>query len=344
MKLNNIKKIFKNKTLLITGGTGSFGKAVLKKFINFDIKQIIIFSRDERKQEELRLQLNNNKIKFVIGDVRNYNSINEAMKNVDYVFHAAALKQVPSCDFYPSEAIKTNINGTENVLNASIANKVKKFLLLSTDKAVYPINSMGISKAMAERVVQAKSRNLSNNETILCITRYGNVIASRASVIPRFYDLIKKNLPLPVTDEKMTRFMMSLEESVNLVLFALVNGGQGDIFVQKSPSCRIIDLANAMGKYSNKKVKIKIIGSRHGEKLNETLISREEMIKAKDLGKYYKITTDNRSLNYELYEKVGNFKSIKLIDFNSDNTKRMNLDDIVVLLKKLKLNENLIID
>ena len=341
MKLNNIKS-FKNKTLLITGGTGSFGKAVLNKFINLNIKQIIVFSRDE-KQEELRLKLNNKKIKFVIGDVREYSSIHQAMNNVDYVFHAAALKQVPSCDFYPYEAVKTNIIGTENTLNAAIENNVKKFLLLSTDKAVYPINAMGISKAMAERIVQAKSRNLSPKETTLCITRYGNVIASRASVIPRFLELAKKNNPLPVTDEKMTRFMMSLEESVNLVLYALVNGSQGDIFVQKSPSCKIVDLAYAIGKYLNKKIKIKIIGSRHGEKLNETLISREEMLKAKDLGKYYKITTDNRSLNYALYEKVGNYKSIKLIDFNSDNTKRLNSNDIVILLKKLKLNENLII-
>ena len=256
MKLNNIKKVFKNKTLLITGGTGSFGKAVLNKFINLNIKQIIVFSRDERKQEELRLKLNNKKIKFVIGDVREYSSIHQAMNNVDYVFHAAALKQVPSCDFYPYEAVKTNIIGTENTLNAAIENNVKKFLLLSTDKAVYPINSMGISKAMAERIVQAKSRNLSPKETTLCITRYGNVIASRASVIPRFLELAKKNNPLPVTDEKMTRFMMSLEESVNLVLYALVNGFR-ETFLFKSPSCKIVDLAYAIGKYLNKKLKLK---------------------------------------------------------------------------------------
>lgn len=331
-------KTFNNKTILITGGTGSFGSAVLNKLINYKLKQIIIFSRDERKQEALRLKTNNKKIKFIIGDVRDYKSIETAMEGVDYVFHAAALKQVPSCEFYPWEAYKTNIVGTENSINSAIKNKVKKFILLSTDKAVYPINAMGMSKALAEKILQAKSRFPGKKQTILCITRYGNVMGSRASIIPRFYSLAKQKKILPITDHRMTRFLMSLEDSVNLVIHALVNGKQGEIFVQKSPACKITDLAKAMGKILNTNIKTKVIGSRHGEKLNETLVSREEMLRAKDQKKYFKIITDNRDLNYDLYENSGNKRSLNLEDYSSENTDQLNVSEIANLLKKIKIN------
>ncbi|HBN1710689.1 TPA: polysaccharide biosynthesis protein, partial [Escherichia coli] len=294
--------MFKNKRLMITGGTGSFGNTVLKRFLKTDVKEIIVFSRDEKKQEDMRIALGDSKVKFYIGDTRCYTSIEQAMRGVDYVFHAAALKQVPSCEFYPMEAIKTNILGTENVLNAAIANNVKRVVLLSTDKAVYPINAMGMSKAMAEKVLIAKSRMIDADKgPVLCATRYGNVMASRGSVIPLFIDKIKNNQDLTITDPKMTRFLMSLEDSVDLVLHAFENGQQGDIFVQKAPASTIEDLAQAIKGLFNSEASNKIIGTRHGEKLYETLVSREEMVKAQDMGKYYRIPADNRDLNYDKY-------------------------------------------
>ncbi len=332
-----ISQTFNNKIILITGGTGSFGSTVINKLINYKFKQIIIFSRDERKQEDLRLKLNNRRIKFIIGDVRDYSSLETAMNGVDYVFHAAALKQVPSCEFYPWEAYKTNIIGTENSINASIKNKVKKFILLSTDKAVYPINAMGMSKALAEKILQARSRMISKKNTILCITRYGNVMGSRASIIPRFYSLAKKKKILPITDKKMTRFLMSLDDSVNLVIHALVKGKQGEIFVQKSPACKITDLAEAVGKNLGIDVSTKVIGSRHGEKLNETLVSKEEMLRASDQKNYFKISSDDRGLNYDLYENSGNKKSINLEDYNSESAEQLNIKQISKLLKKIKI-------
>jgi UDP-glucose 4-epimerase len=319
---------------MITGGTGSFGKTVLQRFLETDIRQIVIFSRDEKKQEDLRLKLNHPKLKFILGDVRCADSINKAMKGIDYVFHAAALKQVPSCDFFPLEATKTNILGSENVINAALNHEVKKLILLSTDKAVYPINAMGISKAMAEKILQAQARNSSRKNT-LCITRYGNVMASRASVIPLFVNAIKNNLPITITDPNMTRFMMSLEESVDLVLFAFINGEQGDLFVQKAPACTVQVLAQALKKIFNSDAEIETIGTRHGEKLYETLISREEMSKAEDLDKYYKIPTDNRDLNYKIYEKDGNIEANLLNDYTSENTYRLNIDETCELLLKL---------
>jgi UDP-N-acetylglucosamine 4,6-dehydratase/5-epimerase len=333
-----IIQTFNNKKILITGGTGSFGSTVLNRLIKYKFKEIIVFSRDERKQEELRLKINNSKVKFVIGDVREYRSIESAMKGVDYVFHAAALKQVPSCEFYPWEAYKTNIIGTENSVNSAIKNNVKKFILLSTDKAVYPINAMGMTKALAEKILQAKSRVQSKNKTILCITRYGNVMGSRASIIPRFYSLARQKKTLPITDYKMTRFLMSLEDSVSLVIHALLNGKQGEIFVQKSPACKITDLAKAVGKNLKTDIKTKVIGSRHGEKLNETLVSREEMLRAKDQKKYFKIITDNRDLNYDLFENAGNKKSLNLEDYNSENAEQLNILQITKLLKKIKID------
>ncbi|TNT30259.1 polysaccharide biosynthesis protein, partial [Escherichia coli] len=294
--------MFKNKRLMITGGTGSFGNTVLKRFLKTDVKEIIVFSRDEKKQEDMRIALGDSKVKFYIGDTRCYTSIEQAMRGVDYVFHAAALKQVPSCEFYPMEAIKTNILGTENVLNAAIANNVKRVVLLSTDKAVYPINAMGMSKAMAEKVLIAKSRMIDADKgPVLCATRYGNVMASRGSVIPLFIDKIKNNQELTITDPKMTRFLMSLEDSVDLVLHAFENGQQGDIFVQKAPASTIEDLAQAIKGLFNSEASNKIIGTRHGEKLYETLVSREEMVKAQDMRKYYRIPADNRDLNYDKY-------------------------------------------
>jgi UDP-glucose 4-epimerase len=289
--------MFKNKILMITGGTGSFGNAVLKRFLSTKVAEIRIFSRDEKKQEDMRVALNDSKLKFYIGDIRDHESVHQAMKGVDYVFHAAALKQVPSCEFYPMEAVRTNVVGTENVLNAANACGVKRVVLLSTDKAVYPINAMGISKAMAEKVMVAKSRMQQQGETVFCATRYGNVMASRGSVIPLFVSQLKEGKPLTVTDPNMTRFLMSLEESVDLVLYAFENGVQGDIFVQKAPASTVGDLALALKEIFDKDSPVRIIGTRHGEKLYESLISREEMAHAKDMGGYYRIPADNRDLN-----------------------------------------------
>jgi UDP-glucose 4-epimerase len=335
-----MKNFFDKKSILITGGTGSFGSAVLERLLNTNVKEIIIFSRDEKKQEDIRLRVKNSKVKFVLGDVRNYNSINYAMKNVDYVFHAAALKQVPSCDFNPFEAVQTNIIGTENTINAAKENKIKKLVLLSTDKAVYPINAMGISKAMAEKILQAKARTFLKSDTKLCITRYGNVMASRASVIPRFIECIKEGNDLMITHPSMTRFLMSLDESIDLVFYAFKNGEQGDIFVKKSSACKIIDLANCIKKIFSSKSNIKISGIRHGEKLHETLVSREEMSKALDLGKYFRIVTDNRDLNYDLYESTGSVKANNYEDYNSENTQMLDMKELLELLKKLDCIKN----
>lgn len=315
--------MFTGKTLLITGGTGSFGNAVLNRFINTDIKEIRIFSRDEKKQDDMRRELNSDKVKFYIGDVRNYSSLYKALKGVEYVFHAAALKQVPSCEFYPMEAVRTNILGTENLLNAAIENSVKKVIVLSTDKAVYPINAMGMSKALLEKVMIAASRNVSEEETILCGTRYGNVMASRGSVIPLFIKQITEGLPVTVTDPDMTRFMMSLENAIDLVLYAFSNAKQGDIFVQKAPAATILELARALKDIFNADNEIKIIGTRHGEKQYETLLTREEMAVAEDLGDYYRISADNRDLNYDKYISEGKNLQSALNDYNSHNTKRL---------------------
>jgi UDP-glucose 4-epimerase len=327
--------MFDNKVLMITGGTGSFGKTVLKRFLDTNVKEIIIFSRDEKKQEDMRIALNNSKIKFYIGDVRNYNSIHQAMAGVDYVFHAAALKQVPSCEFYPMEAVYTNVIGTENVLNAAIANQVQRVIVLSTDKAVYPINAMGISKAMAEKILIAKSRAVRKGGPILCATRYGNVMASRGSVIPLFVEKIKAGLPLTVTDPKMSRFLMSLEDSVDLVLHAFKYGQQGDIFVQKAPASTIGDLTQAIKELYNSDATIKIIGTRHGEKLYETLISREEMAKVDDLGRYYRIPADNRDLNYDKFILEGKPSANDIDDYTSHNTIRLSINEIKELLLSL---------
>ncbi|OUW34657.1 MAG: UDP-glucose 4-epimerase [Flavobacteriaceae bacterium TMED179] len=322
--------MFKNKKLLITGGTGSFGNAVLDKFLASDISEIRIFSRDEKKQHDMRVDYNNPKLNFYIGDVRDYQSILEASKNVDYIFHSAALKQVPSCEFHPIQAVKTNILGTENVLNAAISNKVKKVICLSTDKAVYPINAMGVSKAMMEKVFVAKSRTA--DSTIICGTRYGNVMGSRGSVIPHFYNQIKEKKSITVTDPKMTRFMMTLQDAVNLVLFAFQNGRPGDIFVQKSPSTTIGELAVAMNKIYSSDLKIKNIGIRHAEKIHETLLSREERMIAIDLGDYYKIPSDNRDLNYNKYFSEGSEDKNKLEEYNSENTRRLSEIELISLL------------
>ena len=325
--------MFNNKVLLITGGTGSFGNAVLKRFLNTSIKEIRIFSRDEKKQHDMRVQMQNPKLKFYIGDVRDYQSIYAALDGVDYVFHAAALKQVPSCEFYPIEAVKTNVLGTENVLNASINQKVKKVICLSTDKAVYPINAMGISKAMMEKVMVAKSRE--SRDTILVGTRYGNVMASRGSVIPLFYDQIKKNEAITVTDSEMSRFMMTLDNAVELVLYAFEHGNSGDIFVQKSPASTIGELASAMIKIYNSKVEIKIIGTRHAEKLYETLLAREEVKIAEDLGSYCRVAADNRDLNYNKYFTEGSGSIAKIEDYHSHNTKRLTENELIELLKSI---------
>ena len=325
--------MFNNKVLLITGGTGSFGNAVLKKFLNTNIKEIRIFSRDEKKQHDMRTEIKNSKIKYHIGDVRDYNSIHNALNGVDFIFHAAALKQVPSCEFYPIEAVKTNILGTENVISAAINQKVKKVICLSTDKAVYPINSMGISKAMMEKIMVAKSRV--SGDTILVGTRYGNVMASRGSVIPLFYDQIMSNQDITITDPNMTRFMMTLDDAVDLVLYAFQNGNSGDIFVQKSPASTIIELANAMKKIYNSNVNINIIGTRHAEKLYETLLAREEMMHAQDLGNYYKVPADNRDLNYNKYFSEGSLNSYVIDDYHSHNTKRLNESELILLLNSI---------
>jgi len=326
---------------MITGGTGSFGNTVLNRFLGTDIKEIIIFSRDEKKQEDMRVAFKNPKIRFHIGDVRNYFSVANAMAGVDYVFHAAALKQVPSCEFYPMEAVATNVNGTENVLNAAAANGVKRVVVLSTDKAVYPINAMGISKAMAEKVMVAKARQmLERSGTIMCATRYGNVMASRGSVIPLFIEKIKAGVPLRVTDPNMTRFLMSLEESVDLVLHAFEHGQQGDIFVQKAPASTIGDLAIALKKLFDSHVPTEVIGTRHGEKLYESLVSREEMIKAEDMGRYYRVPADNRDLNYELFISQGNPDANSVDDYTSHSTERLGVDEICRLLLSLDYVRN----
>lgn len=327
--------MFDNKVLMITGGTGSFGHAVLKRLLNTDVREIRIFSRDEKKQEDMRLALANDKVKFYIGDVRDYQSVAQAMVGVDYVFHAAALKQVPSCEFYPMEAVRTNVLGTENVLNAAIAQGAKRVVVLSTDKAVYPINAMGISKAMAEKLVVAKSRMALLGGTVICATRYGNVMASRGSVIPLFVSQLKNGEPLTVTDPSMTRFLMSLEDSVDLVLHAFEHAQQGDIFVQKAPASTIGDLARALRELFGQDNPIRVIGTRHGEKLYESLVSREEMAKAEDMGRYYRIPADNRDLNYKKYFVEGEQKISELDDYTSHNTYRLDLAGIKEVLLKL---------
>ena len=327
--------MFKNKTILITGGSGSFGNAVLDKFLTSDINEIRIFSRDEKKQHDMRVKYSNQKIKFFIGDVRDIESIGPAMFGVDYVFHAAALKQVPSCEFFPIQAVKTNVLGTDKVLSVAIENKVKKVICLSTDKAVYPINAMGVSKAMMEKVFVAKSRN--TDSTIICGTRYGNVMASRGSVIPHFYGQIKNGEDITVTDPNMTRFMMTLDDAVHLVLYAFKNGKPGDIFVQKSPASTIDLLAKTMKEIYNSKVKIKNIGIRHAEKVHETLLSKEERMVSKDLGEYFRIPADNRDLNYNKYFFKGKI-SKDLEEYNSSNTHQLNKKELIKLLGKIGYN------
>ncbi|MEV9499451.1 polysaccharide biosynthesis protein [Aliarcobacter butzleri] len=328
--------MFKNKILLITGGTGSFGNAVLRNFLNTDIKEIRIFSRDELKQDNMRKKYNDDKLKFYLGDVRDINSLDDAIRGVDYIFHAAALKQVPSCEFYPMQAVQTNVIGTENVLNVAIKYKVKNIVVLSTDKAVYPINAMGISKAMMEKVAVAKSRNLNDSETIISCTRYGNVMASRGSVIPLFINQIKKGKDITITDPNMTRFMMSLDDAVDLVMFAFKNAKNGDIFVQKAPACTVELLANTLKNMLGfPKHKINIIGTRHGEKLYETLLTREEMVSAVDMGEYYRIPADTRDLNYNKFVEYGEEIGVETVDYHSHNTKQLNENELKQMLLKL---------
>ena len=329
--------MFKDKVLLITGGTGSFGNAVLNRFLNTDLKEIRIFSRDEKKQEDMRIKYKNDKIKFYIGDVRDFGSIDDAMDGVDYVFHAAALKQVPSCEFFPIQAVKTNILGTDNVLEAAINHNVKKVIVLSTDKAAYPINAMGMSKAMMEKVAVAKGRDLRDDQTVICRTRYGNVMASRGSVIPLFCEQIKLGKPLTVTNPEMTRFMMTLEDAVDLVIYAFEHGEQGDLFVQKAPAATIDVLARAVKELKKSDVAINCIGTRHGEKLYEVLVTKEEMVNAIDMGDYYRIPADNRNLNYQKYVDQGNADLDNIEDYNSHNTKRLDVDGMKELLLKLDL-------
>lgn len=326
---------FEGAVLLITGGTGSFGHTVLNRFLNTGVKEIRVFSRDEKKQEDMRIALANDKVKFHIGDVRDLESISQALMGVDYVFHAAALKQVPSCEFYPMEAVKTNVLGTENVLNAAIHNDVKRVVILSTDKAVYPINAMGISKAMAEKVVVAKSRAIPEGGPIVCCTRYGNVMASRGSVIPLFVKQMKSGEPITVTDPNMTRFLMSLEDSVDLVLYAFEHAEQGDLFVQKAPASTVKDLAQGLKEIFKADSPITVIGTRHGEKLYESLISREEMAKAEDMGGYYRIPADNRDLNYKKYFVEGEVHVSEVDDYTSHNTKQLSVEEVKTLLLKL---------
>lgn len=327
---------FKGKTLLITGGTGSFGNAVLNRFLDTDIKEIRVFSRDEKKQDDMRKRYSSDKLKFYIGDVRDYNSILSASRGVDYIYHAAALKQVPSCEFHPMEAVKTNVLGTENVLEAAITNNVSRVVCLSTDKAVYPINAMGISKAMMEKVMVAKSRNLDGTNAVICGTRYGNVMASRGSVIPLFVDLIENQAPITITDPNMTRFMMTLEDAVDLVLYAFENGSNGDIFVQKAPAATIDTLAVALKELFNKTSHpVNVIGTRHGEKLYEALLSREEMVSATDMGDYYRIPPDLRDLNYGKYVEDGDKRISEKEDYNSHNTERLDVEGMKQLLLKL---------
>jgi UDP-glucose 4-epimerase len=328
--------MLKNKVLMITGGTGSFGNTVLNRFLSTEIREIVIFSRDEKKQEDMRIALNNPKVRFQIGDVRDYGSVSRAMTGVDYVFHAAALKQVPSCEFFPMEAVMTNVIGTENVLNAAIERNVGRVVVLSTDKAVYPINAMGISKAMAEKLLIAKSRTVIDGGSVLCATRYGNVMASRGSVIPLFVEKLKAGMPLTVTDPSMTRFLMSLEDSVDLVLHAFEHGKQGDIFVQKAPSCSIADLAEAIQQIFDIRTPVKIIGTRHGEKLYESLVSREEMAKAQDMGRYYRIPADNRDLNYDKFIVEGQVEANSVDDYTSHSSERLTVPQIKELLLTLR--------
>jgi UDP-glucose 4-epimerase len=325
--------MFKDKSLLITGGTGSFGNAVLNRFLDTDIREIRIFSRDEKKQDDMRRRLQNDKVKFFIGDIRDFNSIVDAVRGVDFIFHAAALKQVPSCEFFPIEAVKTNVLGAENVLTAAVRNNVERVVILSTDKAVYPINAMGLSKALMEKVMVAKSRTI--NSPILCGTRYGNVMASRGSVIPLFVKQIKNNEPITITDPNMTRFMMTLEDAVDLVLFAFNNAKPGDMFVQKAPAATIEVLAQALKELYTADSPIKIIGTRHGEKLYETLVNREEMVKAEDLSGYYRIPSDNRDLNYENYFSKGEEDVSNVTEYHSHNTERLDVEGTKKLLLKL---------
>ena len=327
--------MFKNKTLLITGGTGSFGNAVLGRFLDSELGEIRIFSRDEKKQEDMRLRLKNDRVKFYIGDVRNIDSVQDAMRGVDFVFHAAALKQVPSCEFYPMEAVQTNVLGAENVMRAAIDQGVKKCVVLSTDKAVYPINAMGISKALMEKVMIAKSRLCDPAKTILCATRYGNVMGSRGSVIPLFLKQLVNHEPLTITDPAMTRFLMSLDDSVNLVLHAFSNANPGDIFVQKSPASTIGDLAIAMQELFNVKGELKVIGTRHGEKLYETLVSREEMLRVQDMAGYFRVPADSRDLNYDQYFVQGEQALSSTEDYTSHNTTRLTIPEIKTTLLKL---------
>jgi UDP-N-acetylglucosamine 4,6-dehydratase/5-epimerase len=327
--------MFSGKTLLITGGTGSFGNAVLRRFLHTDIKEIRVFSRDEKKQEDMRIDLQNPKVKFYIGDVRNYDSVHAALSGVDFVFHAAALKQVPSCEFYPMEAVRTNVLGAENVLNAALACRVKKVITLSTDKAVYPINAMGISKAMMEKLMVARARMTPEELTIYSGTRYGNVMASRGSVIPLFIKQIREGQPLTVTDPNMTRFLMSLDDAVDLVLYAFSNARQGDIFVQKAPASTILDLALAVRELFHADNEIRVIGTRHGEKLYETLLTREERAKAEDLGGYYRIVPDDRDLNYGKYFTEGEERIAVVEDYTSHNTKRLSVPEVKELLLNL---------
>lgn len=329
--------MFKDKTLLITGGTGSFGNAVLERFLKSDMAEIRIFSRDEKKQEDMRIALNDPKLKFYIGDVRDYNSVHDALRGVNYVFHAAALKQVPSCEFYPMEAVRTNVLGAENVMRAAIANEVERCVVLSTDKAVYPINAMGISKAMMEKLMVAQSRICDHKKTVLSATRYGNVMASRGSVIPLFLDQLRAGKPLTLTDPTMTRFLMTLEESVDLVLYAFEHARPGDIFVQKAPACTLGDLAQAMRELLARQNEIKIIGTRHGEKLYESLLSREEMARAEDLGGYYRVPSDSRDLNYAKYFVEGETDVSMLDDYTSHNTERLDVEGVKKTLMKLEM-------
>nr|MBQ4453630.1 polysaccharide biosynthesis protein [Clostridia bacterium] len=336
--------MFENKILLITGGTGSFGNAVAKRFLTSDIKEIRIVSRDEKKQDDMRHEYQQkypdyaNKLKFYIGDIRDYKSIEYAFKGVDYVFHAAALKQVPSCEFYPIEAVKTNILGSDNVIDACVKHGVKKAIFLSTDKAAYPINAMGMTKALMEKNVIARSRQLQEGDTVLCLTRYGNVMASRGSVIPLFVEQIENDQPVTITNPEMTRFMMTLDEAVELVLFAFENGNQGDLFVQKAPAVTIGTLAEAIVKLKgNEKTKVVNIGTRHGEKLYEVLVTKEDMVKAEDLGNYYRIPADNRDLNYDRYINKGNEKLNIAEEYNSHNTERLDTEGMILLLKKLEM-------
>ncbi|MBF9287819.1 UDP-glucose 4-epimerase [Staphylococcus haemolyticus] len=328
--------MFKDKVLLITGGTGSFGHAVMKRFLDTDIKEIRVFSRDEKKQDDMRKKYNNPKLKFYIGDVRDSHSVETAMREVDYVFHAAALKQVPSCEFFPMEAVKTNVIGTENVLQNAIRNNVKKVICLSTDKAAYPINAMGISKSMMEKVFVAKSRNVDSEQTLICGTRYGNVMASRGSVIPLFIDKIKAGEPLTVTDPNMTRFLMSLEEAVELVVHAFKHAQTGDIMVQKAPSSKVGDLAEALLQLFEAENEIKIIGTRHGEKQAETLLTREEYAQCEDMGDYFRVPADSRDLNYSNYYEDGNEKITEAYEYNSDNTNILTVEEIKEKLLSLE--------